>query len=280
MGEGTLSPLRDEVDFTRGKVRDIGLIAEAEAVALLGLLTIEEEAEDMIFPLAAELDLDPVGVGDSLAELLGLDTHVVVIDGEAAGEDDLVDPMQGRAAESVLLRKSRQRGGRREGRDAEDDVVVRVDILGEAHLFALGSEGLVGEVEVAAAGKLISEDLPARETHLCKDLGVERLVERLNGVLLNRERRILQESVVLDLGGIFQIDQDAEALAGLGPECRFEKSLETEGRKGTCGDALCNRSGHVNGRFVGQVRLYQDRVTVNHRDGFRRSERKILHQKR
>ena len=82
--EGALRALGDEVDLSGRKVGDIRLIAEAEPVALLGFLTVEDETEDMILSLAGELDLDPVGLGDAKAEFLGLDADLVVIDGETA----------------------------------------------------------------------------------------------------------------------------------------------------------------------------------------------------
>jgi len=69
-------------------------------------------------------------------------------------------------------------------------------------------------------------------------------------MLLDGERRIVQESEVLDLGGILQIDQDAEPLTFFRGESRFKKTLETERRKGAGGNLLGNRECHGLGGLI------------------------------
>ena len=110
MREGSFGALGNEVDLSGREVCDIRFITAAEAMALLGFLTIEDEAESVVLIFAAELDLDPVGLGDTKTELLGLDTDFVVINSESAREDDLVYSVQGRSTEAVLLGKGGQRG--------------------------------------------------------------------------------------------------------------------------------------------------------------------------
>ena len=152
--------------------------------------------------------------------------------------------MEGRAAEPVLLCKSRERGRRREGRDAEDDVVVGIDILGEADLLSGGVKGLVRKVKVASARKLVGEDFSAGEAHGGQDRVVQGLVERLDCMLLDGQGGILQEGEVLHVGRILQIDQNAEALPGFRAERRFQETLQAEGGESTCDDALGDGSGH------------------------------------
>ena len=110
VGERSLRTLGDEVDLSGGKIRDIRLVTAAEAMALLGLLAVKNEAESVVLIFAAELDLYPVGVGHSKTKFLGLDTDLVVINSESARENDLVYSVQGRSTEAVLLGKGGQRG--------------------------------------------------------------------------------------------------------------------------------------------------------------------------
>ena len=108
-----------------------------------------------------EIDLEPVGLGQAEAQLLGLLAHLVVIDGESAAQNDLVQAVQRRAAEAVLLGEGGQRRGGGVGGDAEDDVVLRIDVLLQADFAAFGRDGAVGQIEIAAAGDFVGEEIAA-----------------------------------------------------------------------------------------------------------------------
>jgi hypothetical protein len=49
--------------------------------------------------------------------------------------------------------------------------------------------------------------------------------------LLDAMSRLAEESEVLDLGGVLQVDQYADALAGLGVKDGVEQALEAKGGK-------------------------------------------------
>ena len=123
--------------------------------------------------------------------------------------------MQRRPAESVLLGEGRQRRGRRVGRDAENQVVIRIDVAFEAELGALCVHHEVRQVEVAAAGDLISEHLAAGEVQLGEDAVFETFVERLVRDLLDRELGVVQKGVILHPLRVLEIDQHGDPLAGL-----------------------------------------------------------------
>ena len=88
---------------------------------------------------------------------------LVVIDGEPGTEDDLIEAVEGGAAEAVLFREGGERSGGGEGRYTEDDLVLRVDVAGERELAAIGGPGFIREIEVAAAGDFVGEEVAAGE---------------------------------------------------------------------------------------------------------------------
>ena len=89
------------------------------------------------------------GARHAEAELFSEAAHGVVIDRKTRAQNDVVHPVQRRAAESEMLRVRRQRRGRRVGRDAEDDVVLLVNRLVHPHLAALGRECNFRQIEIA-----------------------------------------------------------------------------------------------------------------------------------
>jgi hypothetical protein len=103
--------------------------------------------------------LKPIGLRQSQAHDLRLLAHLVVINRQTAAQDNLVETVQGRSTKVELLGKRGQRRGRGVGGNTQNDVVLRIDIFFQAHLAALGRDGAVGQIQVAATGDLISEEI-------------------------------------------------------------------------------------------------------------------------
>ena len=230
---------RHIVDFAGRKIGHVGLVAAAKPVAFLRFLLAEFELERVLGAVVEmEVEFDPVGAGHALAELFGLDADFVIIDGQAGAENDVIDPVQRGAAEAVLFGGRGERRGRRVGRDAEDEIVIRIDVLLEAELATIGGVGLVGQVEIAAAGHFVGVDLAAFEAELVEDAVFQTLVEDIVRFFLHGEAGVLQEFEVLDIARVFEVDEDADALAGLGFESLLEQTAQTEGREGSVAHGL------------------------------------------
>ena len=200
-------------------------------MALLRLLPVAQQLQGGFPARHLEVDLERVGAGHRQAQLLGLAADLVVVHGQPGAEDDGVDPVQRRPAKSELLRERRERRGGRVGRDAEENVEVRINVFREADLASLGSPGGVGQVQVAAAGDLVGEHLPAAKTQFRQDPVLQALVEHVVRVTLNGQRGVLQKGESCDLLRIRQVDQDADALARFGFEHGLEQSRKAELRK-------------------------------------------------
>ena len=228
--------------FASRQVGDIRFVTPAEAVAFLCLLAAEFESECVVFSVEQKINLHPIGLGHAEAHFFGINAYVVVTHREACAEDRLIHPVERGTPEAVLLGKSGEwrRGGI--GRDAENDVVVRVDILLQTDCASLGRAGLIGEVEVAAACDFVGIHLAATESEFGKCAVTERLQEELHGVSLNREFWIFQKGEVLYLRCIREVDQNTNFLSGPWFERASEEVCESKWRKYTA-RGLC-RNGH------------------------------------
>ena len=226
------------INLASREVGDIRFVASAEAVALLCLLATEFEPECVVFSVEQKIDLHPIGLGHAEAHFFGINAHIVVAHSETCAQDGLVDPVERGASEAVLLGEGceRCRGGI--GRDAENDVVVRVYILLQADHTALGCVGVVWEIEVAAAGDFVGIHFAATESEFGQCSVAERLEEELYGVFLNREFWVLQKSEVLDVRCIREVDQNANFLSASWFKCASKEVCESKWRKNAaCG--LC-----------------------------------------
>ena len=230
-GEETLGAGGDEVDLSGGEVGDVRLGAAAEPVAFLGFLAVEDEGGGEDFAgFEGEVDFDGVGFGEGLAEFFGVAADLVVVDGEPAVEDDLIDPVEGGAAEVVFLGHRGERGGGAVGGDAEDDVVFCVDVGFETEFIACGVDAEVFEVEVAAVGHAVGEHFAAGEAEDLHDPVEEWLLEVFAGAALDGELVVGEEAVVLHEGRVREVDEDTDAAV----ESRFEDGAEEtfEGERG------------------------------------------------
>ena len=126
--ELALRALRHKINFARGQIGDVGLFAAAQAVALLRLLPAALQGEPVRLAEDREIDLKIIGPGQAEAQFFRVAADFVVIDGQAGAQNDVVQAVQRRAAKTVLFGKGRQRRGGRKSGDAENDVVVRINV--------------------------------------------------------------------------------------------------------------------------------------------------------
>ena len=163
-GEFTFRADRHVIDLPGGQIGHIGLATAAKAVAFLCFLPAEFKFERVLGAvIEVEIEFDGVGAGHALAKFFRFDTDLVVVHRQAGTEDDVVDPVQGGTAETVLLGRSGERGGGRIGGNAENKIVVRIDVLFETELATVRRKRLIGQIQVAPARKLVSINLAALE---------------------------------------------------------------------------------------------------------------------
>ena len=155
-------------------------------MAFLCLLASEFEPERVGFSIEEKIDLHPVRVCHAEAHFFGINAYIVVTHRETCAENGLIDPVKRGAPEAVLFGKGGEWRRGRVGRDAENDVVVRVNILFQTDYASIGRVGLIGEIEVAAACDFVGIHLAAAESEFRKCAGAEWLVEEVYGVFLNR----------------------------------------------------------------------------------------------
>ncbi len=185
-----------------------------------------------------EVDLHLIRARHPQAELLGVGADFVVIHREPGGEDYRVEPMERRPTEAVLLGKRGERGGGRVGGDAEDEIVVGVNIALQRELPAVRRERGVGEVEVAAAGDLVGKKFPPFEVELGEAAVAEAFVKHFVSVPLDGERRVVEEGKVLHRARVGEVDEDADALAPFGLKHGAEEAGQVEGREGGFGGCV------------------------------------------
>ena len=117
---------RHVVDFARRQIRDVRAAA-AETVALLRLLPGEIELQRVGACRRRRSRSPPSPRASCRAAAFPPRGSPRRNRPRGRSEDDLIHPVHRRAAEAELLRKRRQRRRRGVGRDAEDEVVFRVN---------------------------------------------------------------------------------------------------------------------------------------------------------
>ncbi len=200
-------------------------------MALLRFLPGAFEGEGAAASQHLVIDLEAVGAGHGEAELLGLTADLVVIDREAGLQNDRVEAVEGGAAKAVFLGEGGQRSGRREGRDAEDEIVLGIDFGFEVEGASGRIDGGGGKVEVAAAGDLIGEEITGGDSPVAQHASTNALVKDLVGVALDGESRVVEEGEVLDLCRIGEVDEDRDPVTGAKGEDGIEEAVEIESRK-------------------------------------------------
>jgi hypothetical protein len=246
-GEVAFSTGGDKVDLARRQVCHIRGGATTEAVRLLRLLAAELELRGEHFTtFETEVDLHGVRFCHRETQLFSIAADFFIIDGKTAVEDDLIDAMKSGATETILLGKGGERRGGGEGGDGQDDVVVWIDVFLQAEAVPLHVHALIGQVQIAAAGLHIGVHLTALERELLHHAILQSIVEVLAGTALDGTGRILQESQVLGLAKVRQINEDADLAAKGRLENRVQKSVEVKfGELAAIGRGL--DSGHGGG---------------------------------
>src|ERR1700730_1205626 len=160
-----------------------------------------------------EIDLDPVSPCHTEAKLLGILAHLVVVNRQPAAKDDLIQAVQGGAAETILLGEGRQWRGGRECRDTENELVIRVNVFFETELSPIDCDRKVRQVQITAAGDLVSEYFATGKAKFLEDASFQSLIKHLVGTPLNRQIGIFQKPEVFDFVWVIQIDEDSHSLA-------------------------------------------------------------------
>ena len=130
-------------------------------MAFLRLLLTQVQVEAKLVFAVGEIDLNPVSSGHTEAKLLGILADLVVINRQPAVKDDLVQAVQGSAAETILLCEGRQWRGRRECRNTENELVLGVNILFETQLSPIDRNREVWQIQITAAGDFVSKHFAA-----------------------------------------------------------------------------------------------------------------------
>src|ERR1043165_8789559 len=123
--------------------------------------------------------------------------------------------MEGCASKTELFGGSRQRRRGRKGGDAQNDVVLGVDLFLQIHLSSIGSDGLLGQIEIAPARDFVGEQLTAAQVQFAQDPFSQRQIKQVVGMVLNFERAVTQKTEIPDLSRIGQIDQNGNSLPRL-----------------------------------------------------------------
>ena len=223
--EGSFSTRGHEVNLARWQVRNIRRIPLAEAVALLRLLAAQFKTHRHVGSvLNGEIDFHPVSTRHGTTQLFSIDADELVIDRETGIQNDVIHTMQGRTTEAVLLRKRRKRRSGGKGRDAEDDVVVRINVLLETQFFASHIHTEVRQIEVAARRLRVGKHFAACQCQLFSHAILQPQMKVLMCSLLDGPRRIFQERIILGFSEIWQVDKDADFAAERGLEHGAEQA--------------------------------------------------------
>src|SRR6516225_7642981 len=101
--------------------------------------------------------------------------------------------MERRSAESVLLGESGERSRGRIGRNTENQIIIRVNVLLEADFVALRCDRQVRQVKVAPTGDRVGKQVATLEFQLAEHPILQASVEDLVGMSLNGQVRVLQK---------------------------------------------------------------------------------------
>ena len=121
--------------------------------------------------------------------------------------------MHGGSAEVVNFRAGGERRGGGVGADAKENIVVRVDVFLEGENPTVGAVGFVVQVQVAAFGHSVAEQLAAGKPKTIHDAAMETLVEVLVPHFLDAVSVSFQKAPVFDVRWVFEVDKDSDFLA-------------------------------------------------------------------
>ena len=110
---------------------------------------------------------------------------------------------------------------------------MRIDVFLEAELAPIRREGFIGQVKVAPAGQLVGVNFAAFEPEFLKDPVFQTLIKDVVRLALDGEAFVLEELEIRDVTRVFQVNQDADTLAGCWFESLLEQTVQTEGWEGS-----------------------------------------------
>ena len=113
----------------------------------------------------------------------------MIVHREAGIEDDIIEAVQRRAAEAVLFGLGRQRRGGGKGGDAEDQIIIRIDITIEREMIALGVPNVVLQVEIGAVGAAEGEHFATGHAQRVEAMVLQAEIKMLDGRFSGSESR-------------------------------------------------------------------------------------------
>ena len=127
--------------------------------------------------------------------------------------------------------------------DAEDDVVLGIDVFFKGEMIPVNVDCEVIEIEVTASGGSVGVEVSPGQGERFLGSVVQPLIKNIVGILLNGEVGIFQEGKILHAGRVVEVDENAGPFA-FG---RLENGLE-QADKVEWGERLGNfqmRSRHL-----------------------------------
>ena len=175
----------------------------------------------MRLPKDLEIDLKVIGAGQAEPQFFGVAADFVVIDGKAGAQNNVIQPVQRRAAKSVFFGERRQRRGGRIGRDAKNDVVMGINLPLQIQFPPGGVKGRGGQIEVAAAGDLVGEQIAACQLQFRQPAVFQSLIKHIIRVALDGQALVLEEREIRDPARVRQVDENGDALPGFRERRQF-----------------------------------------------------------
>ena len=156
----------------------------------------------------------------------------MIVHREAGVEDDVVESVQRGSAEAVLFRLRGERRGGGEGGDAEDEIVVRIDVTIQREVVSGGVPDVVFEIEVRAVGAFEGEHFAAGHAEFLHRAIAQALIEMLVRVFLHGKAVLLEKREVLDeFRGFVEVHQHADPAAIRRREHGAQQADEIERRE-------------------------------------------------
>ena len=115
------------------------------------------------------------------------------------------------APKPKTLGRRRQRSGRGKGRETEQNIAIRVDLLFQQQIPPVRAEDCGGQIEIAATRDAVGEKIAAAQIQLLQAGLFQRQIKQIMRVALDFQSWIAQKSEIARLLRIWQIDQDHNA---------------------------------------------------------------------
>lgn len=110
--------------------------------------------------------------------------------------------------------------------------MARADVLLEREGLTCGVHAFLGEIEVASPGDLVGEERDRLESEVLHHPCSERVVELVEGVVLDEECAVGEEREILHILWVVKVDQDGDPLSAFRMEDRSQEASDVEVREG------------------------------------------------